>query len=131
VGNDSYRIYQNGHEIEPETMQKETQDAIDMLANLQLQVEPSRVSEIESKAKRVLTGLGFTEELMAKPISSLSGGWHMRAALATSLVQETDILILDEPTNFLDLLGIIWLQRYLQSLEDSPDAPTLIVVSHD
>ena len=55
----------------------------------------------------------------------------MRMALATALLQETDILILDEPTNFLDLLGILWLQRYLQSLEDSPDAPTLILVSHD
>lgn len=55
----------------------------------------------------------------------------MRTALAIALLQETDILILDEPTNFLDLLGIIWLQRYLQSLEDSPDPPTLILVSHD
>lgn len=55
----------------------------------------------------------------------------MRKALATVLLQETDILILDEPTNFLDLLGIIWLQRYLQSLEDLPDPPTLILVSHD
>lgn len=55
----------------------------------------------------------------------------MRTALATVLLQNTDILILDEPTNFLDLLGIIWLQRYLQSLEDAPDAPTLILVSHD
>lgn len=55
----------------------------------------------------------------------------MRTALAIALLQETDILILDEPTNFLDLLGIIWLQRYLQSLEDLPDPPTLILVSHD
>ena len=55
----------------------------------------------------------------------------MRSALATALLQETDILILDEPTNFLDLLGIIWLQRYLQSLEDLADPPTLILVSHD
>jgi ATPase subunit of ABC transporter with duplicated ATPase domains len=55
----------------------------------------------------------------------------MRASLATALLQETDILILDEPTNYLDLLGIIWLQKYLQMLEEAPDAPTLILVSHD
>lgn len=55
----------------------------------------------------------------------------MRTALATALLQETDILILDEPTNYLDLLGIIWLQRYLQSLESLPEPPTLILVSHD
>jgi ATPase subunit of ABC transporter with duplicated ATPase domains len=58
----------------------------------------------------------------------------MRTALATALLQEdTDILILDEPTNYLDLLGIIWLQRYLQSLSALPDPPppTLILVSHD
>jgi len=59
----------------------------------------------------------------------------MRKALATALLQETDILILDEPTNFLDLFGIMWLQRYLQSIsaDPSPDnpPPTLIVVSHD
>ena len=102
-----------------------------MLADLQLQVEPSRLAENESRAKNILTGLGFSDSYMQKPVSSLSGGWHMRAALAASLLQETDILILDEPTNFLDLLGIIWLQRYLNSLQDSPSAPTLILVSHD
>lgn len=102
-----------------------------MLADLQIQVEPSRVSEIETKARRILSGLGFTEAIMEKPLSSLSGGWHMRASLATVLLQEADILILDEPTNFLDLLGIIWLQKYLESLDDADKPPTLILVSHD
>jgi len=68
---------------------------------------------------------------MSRPISSLSGGWAMRAALAVALLQDSDILILDEPTNYLDLLGIIWLQRYLQTLDSLPDPPTLVLVSHD
>lgn len=102
-----------------------------MLAELQVQVEPSKLADIESRANRILSGLGFSEAYKSKPVSELSGGWKMRTALAIALLQETDILILDEPTNFLDLLGIIWLQRYLQSFEDSPDAPTLILVSHD
>lgn len=118
-------------EISAETLEAETQEAIDMLADLQLRIEPSRMSEIEARAKKILAGLGFTETYMEKPVKSLSGGWRMRAALATALLQETDILILDEPTNFLDLLGIIWLQRHLESLQDAPEPPTLILVSHD
>lgn len=55
----------------------------------------------------------------------------MRAALASTLLEEADILVLDEPTNFLDMLGIVWLQRYLISLSDNRISPTLIVVSHD
>ncbi|KAJ4389997.1 hypothetical protein N0V93_007470 [Gnomoniopsis smithogilvyi] len=113
------------------TVEAAVQEATDMLADLQLQLEPSKLSDIEARAKKILTGLGFSETYMSKPVSELSGGWGMRTALAGVLLQDTDILILDEPTNFLDLLGIIWLQRYLQSLEDSPDPPTLILVSHD
>ncbi|KAI1273357.1 ABC transporter [Xylaria sp. FL0933] len=122
---------QKDEEISPETLAKETSEAAEMLAELQLQVEPSKMAEVESRAKKLLTGLGFSEAGMGKPVSSLSGGWKMRTALAAALLQETDILILDEPTNFLDLLGILWLQRYLTALGESADAPTLIVVSHD
>lgn len=125
------RLEQPNDDISADALKAETQEAIDLLADLQLQVEPTRLSEIETKAKKILSGLGFTESLMAQPVSSLSGGWLMRTALTTALLQETDILILDEPTNFLDLLGIIWLQRYLQSLDDLPDPPTLILVTHD
>ncbi|KAH6996314.1 ABC transporter [Ilyonectria sp. MPI-CAGE-AT-0026] len=131
VAESSTVLEQANDDITSDTLQAETQEAIDMLADLQIQVDPSHVAETESQAKKILTGLGFSESLMAKPITSLSGGWHMRASLATALLQETDILILDEPTNFLDLLGIIWLQRYLQGLEDTDKAPTLILVSHD
>ncbi|KAI1351190.1 ABC transporter [Xylaria sp. FL0043] len=122
---------QKDEEISPETLAKETGEAAEMLAELQLQVEPSKMAEVEARATKLLTGLGFSEAGMGKPASSLSGGWKMRTALAAALLQETDILILDEPTNFLDLLGILWLQRYLTALGKSTDAPTLIVVSHD
>ncbi|KAL6881147.1 P-loop containing nucleoside triphosphate hydrolase protein [Trichoderma novae-zelandiae] len=118
-------------EISAEAVQAETQEAADMLADLQSQIEPSRLAQIEVQARSILTGLGFTEAYLEKPLSSLSGGWHMRTALASALLQEADILILDEPTNFLDLLGIVWLQRYLQSLADQEKPPTLILVSHD
>jgi ATPase subunit of ABC transporter with duplicated ATPase domains len=110
---------------------KETGEAADLLADLQLSIEPSKIAQVESEAKRLLTGLGFSELSMKKRVSSLSGGWKMRTSLAVALIQETDILILDEPTNFLDLLGILWLQRYLESLAESATSPTLILVSHD
>ncbi|GAW26715.1 putative ABC transporter [Rosellinia necatrix] len=122
---------QKDEDISPETLARETSEAADLLADLQLSIEPSRMAEVESRAKRLLTGLGFTEATMLKAVSSLSGGWRMRTSLASALLQDTDILILDEPTNFLDLLGILWLQRYLTALGESADAPTLILVSHD
>ncbi|GAB0146406.1 hypothetical protein EsHS_00006808 [Epichloe bromicola] len=124
-------INQPGNEITPEILQRETQEAADTLAVLQMQVEPSRLAQVESKAKAILAGLGFSHEGMAKPISSMSGGWHMRAALAAALLQDADILMLDEPTNFLDLLGIVWLQRYLQNLAKGDKPPIVVVVSHD
>ncbi|KAI0967604.1 ABC transporter [Xylaria arbuscula] len=122
---------QKDEEISPETLAKETGEAAEMLADLQLQIEPAKMAEVEARAKKLLTGLGFSEAAMLKSVSSLSGGWRMRTALAATLLQEADILILDEPTNFLDLLGILWLQRYLTAQGESGDAPTLILVSHD
>ncbi|KAI0489508.1 ABC transporter [Xylaria cf. heliscus] len=122
---------QKDEEISPETLAKETSEAAEMLADIQISIEPSKLAEVESRAKKLLTGLGFTEAAMLKPVSSLSGGWKMRTSLAAALLEETDILILDEPTNFLDLLGILWLQRYLTTLGESTDPPTLILVSHD
>lgn len=124
-------VEQAEEDISPETLQLEIQEAADMLADLELQIEPTKLTEIETRAKKILLGLGFTDESMLKPLSSLSGGWHMRASLAVALLQEVDILILDEPTNFLDLLGIIWLQKHLEALDDADKPPTLIVVSHD
>ncbi|KAI2635012.1 P-loop containing nucleoside triphosphate hydrolase protein [Xylaria nigripes] len=122
---------QKDEQISPETLAEEITEAAELLAELQLSIEPCKLAEVESRAKRLLTGLGFSERAMQKPVLSLSGGWRMRSSLAAVLLQETDILILDEPTNFLDLLGILWLQLYLTTLGESADPPTLILVSHD
>lgn len=119
--------------IDTETLHKETEEALNMMADLQIQVEPTRIAEIEAAAKKILAGLGFSESDMQRRVSTLSGGWTMRTALASALLSasETDILILDEPTNYLDLLGIMWLQAHLQALDDMESPPTLILVSHD
>jgi ATPase subunit of ABC transporter with duplicated ATPase domains len=124
-------LEQTEDDISPDTIQAETMEATDLLTELQAQVEPSRMAEIETQARKILTGLGFDDAQMDKPVNSLSGGWVMRTNLATALLSETDILILDEPTNFLDLLGIMWLQRHLEMIEETAHPPTLILVSHD
>ncbi|KAI0132118.1 ABC transporter [Xylariales sp. AK1849] len=122
---------QRDEEITPDALAREASDAADMLAELELQIEPSKIAKTESRAKKILTGLGFTDAYMQKQVSSLSGGWKMRTALAAALLQDTDVLILDEPTNFLDLFGIMWLQQHLTAMAEAPDSPTLILVSHD
>ena len=86
---------------------------------------------LETRARAILTALGFSETTIAKPIPTLSGGWRMRAALARALLQKADLLILDEPTNFLDLRAIIWLQSHLLALRDSEAGTTVLLVSHD
>ena len=74
----------------------------------------------------VLTKLGFSEAHRHRPVDQLSGGWRNRAALAKLLLGEPDVLLMDEPTNFLDVEGLQWLERWFQKLRGS-----LIVISHD
>ena len=79
-----------------------------------------------ARASRILAGLGFPEETQHRPLSSFSGGWRMRVALAALLFSEPDLLLLDEPSNHLDLEAALWLEAFLKSYRRS-----LIVVSHE
>jgi len=79
-----------------------------------------------ARASRIIAGLGFTEEAQHRPLSSFSGGWRMRVALAALLFSEPDLLLLDEPSNHLDLEAALWLESFLKSYRRS-----LIVVSHE
>jgi len=80
----------------------------------------------ESRASRLLHGLGFAADEFAKPVKEFSGGWRMRLNLARALMCRSDILLLDEPTNHLDLPAILWLERWLKRY-----AGILLVISHD
>jgi ATP-binding cassette subfamily F protein 3 len=77
-------------------------------------------------AEKILLGLGFKPEEFDKPMSSLSGGWKMRAALASLLYQNPDLLLLDEPTNHLDVPSVHWLEEFLQSYKGG-----MVLICHD
>ena len=80
----------------------------------------------EGRIAQILTGLGFNNEDLTRPVSDFSGGWRMRLSLAGALFQHSDILLLDEPTNHLDLEASIWLENHLSAYKG-----TLILISHD
>lgn len=78
------------------------------------------------EAEKILAGLGFTDTDFLRPVASLSGGWKMRAALASLLYQQPDLLLLDEPTNHLDIPSIRWLEQFLRGFKGA-----MVLVSHD
>src|SRR3954470_14856547 len=82
--------------------------------------------EVETKAKKILRGLGYRDTDFDRKAKEMSGGWIMRARLARLLVIEPDLLLLDEPTNHLDLLSLLWLQNYLKNYFGA-----LLLISHD
>ena len=100
--------------------------------------DPDRLGEIHerlnaidahtapSRAARILVGLGFDEEAQHRPLDSFSGGWRMRVALASLLFSQPDLLLLDEPSNHLDLEAVLWLEDFLKSYP-----ATIVLVSHE
>ncbi|TCP34290.1 ABC-F family ATP-binding cassette domain-containing protein [Sphingomonas sp. BK235] len=79
-----------------------------------------------ARAAQILIGLGFDEEMQQRPLDSFSGGWKMRVALAALLFSQPDLLLLDEPSNHLDLEAVMWLEDFLKSYP-----ATIVVVSHE
>ena len=80
----------------------------------------------DARATRILSGLGFDEAMQSQPLDSFSGGWKMRVALGALLFSAPDLLLLDEPSNHLDLEATLWLENFLKSY-----AGTLIIISHE
>jgi ATPase subunit of ABC transporter with duplicated ATPase domains len=81
---------------------------------------------LEGRAREVLAGLGFSQEMMDGDVGALSGGWKMRVALARILLMRPDVMLLDEPSNHLDLESLIWLEEFLKGYEGA-----LLMTSHD
>jgi ATPase subunit of ABC transporter with duplicated ATPase domains len=81
---------------------------------------------LDGRAREVLAGLGFSQEMMEGDVGKLSGGWKMRVALARILLMRPDAMLLDEPSNHLDLESLIWLEHFLKAYEGA-----LLMTSHD
>lgn len=96
------------------------------MGELQSQFEHLGGYLLETRVKAALGGLGFDIAAFNRPFRSFSGGWRMRAELARILASMPDLLLLDEPSNYLDLPAVEWLQRFLRSFEG-----TLLLISHD
>jgi len=110
-----------------ESADKATSDAANKrLKEVYAELQAIGADSAEARARRILSGLGFTIEMQSRPTKNFSGGWRMRVSLARALFMEPTLLLLDEPTNHLDLNAVIWLDNYLQQWKK-----TLLVVSHD
>jgi ATPase subunit of ABC transporter with duplicated ATPase domains len=81
---------------------------------------------LEGRAREVLDGLGFSQEMMDGDVGKLSGGWKMRVALGRILLMHPDVMLLDEPSNHLDLESLIWLEQFLAGYDGA-----LLMTSHD
>jgi ATP-binding cassette, subfamily F, member 3 len=96
------------------------------MGELYAQLADADAYTARSRAERLLTGLGFGQEELERPVSSFSGGWRMRLNLAQALMCPSELMLLDEPTNHLDLDAILWLEEWLKRYRG-----TLVVISHD
>jgi ATP-binding cassette subfamily F protein 3 len=104
---------------------EQTRDGM-AIGHLHARLEEIGAWEAESRAARLLTGLGFSQQDLQRPVSDFSGGWQMRLNLARALMCRSDLLLLDEPTNHLDLDAVIWLEQWLKQYDGA-----LIMISHD
>lgn len=104
----------------------EMEDIIARYGEVQHRFEELDGYALDGRAREALSGLGFSQEMMEGDVGALSGGWKMRVALARILLMRPDVMLLDEPSNHLDLESLIWLEHFLRDYEG-----TLLMTSHD
>ncbi|MEQ1669574.1 MAG: ABC-F family ATP-binding cassette domain-containing protein [Hyphomicrobium sp.] len=104
----------------------EMEDIIERYGEVQGRFEELGGYALEGRAREVLAGLSFSQEKMDGDVGALSGGWKMRVALARILLMRPDVMLLDEPSNHLDLESLIWLEQFLKGYDGA-----LMMTSHD
>lgn len=104
----------------------EMDEIIERYGEVQARYEELDGYALEGRAREVLDGLSFSQEMMDGDVSKLSGGWKMRVALARILLMRPDVMLLDEPSNHLDLESLIWLEDFLKNYDGA-----LLMTSHD
>ncbi|CAN7274082.1 ABC-F family ATP-binding cassette domain-containing protein [Bradyrhizobium sp. LjRoot220] len=105
---------------------EEMEDIIARYGEVQHRFEELDGYALDGRAREALSGLGFSQEMMEGDVGALSGGWKMRVALARILLMRPDVMLLDEPSNHLDLESLIWLEQFLRGYEGA-----LLMTSHD
>lgn len=126
LGEMEHEIHALEHTLSLTEEESERARLLRRVGEVQTEFEHLGGYEIESRVKVSLGGLGFPVEAFDKPFKSFSGGWQMRAELSRVLASHPDLLLLDEPSNYLDLPAVEWLQRFLKGYEG-----TLMLISHD
>jgi ATPase subunit of ABC transporter with duplicated ATPase domains len=111
--------------VDPDRLD-EMDTIIERYGEVQARYEELDGYALDGRAREVLAGLNFTPEMMDGDVGALSGGWKMRVALARILLMRPDALLLDEPSNHLDLESLIWLEAFLKNYEGA-----LLMTSHD
>src|ERR1700676_945685 len=109
-----------------DTGRADMDDIIARYGEVQARFEELDGYALEGRAREVLAGLSFSQEMMDGDVGALSGGWKMRVALARILLMRPDAMLLDEPSNHLDLESLIWLEQFLRGYEGA-----LLMTSHD
>ena len=104
----------------------EMEEIIERYGEVQARFEELDGYALDGRAREVLAGLSFSQEMMDGDVGALSGGWKMRVALARILLMRPDVMLLDEPSNHLDLESLIWLEQFLKGYEGA-----LMMTSHD
>ena len=104
----------------------EMEKVLNQLGDFQTDFEKLGGYDLDTRAKEIITGLGIMPYDHDRDVSMFSGGWRMRIALAKILIQVPDVILLDEPTNYLDLESIVWLEEWLKSFKGA-----VLMTSHD
>jgi ATPase subunit of ABC transporter with duplicated ATPase domains len=104
----------------------EIEQLVDRYGHAQARFDELGGYALEARAREILAGLGFAQDVMDGDVGALSGGWKMRVALARILLMKPDAMLLDEPTNHLDIESIIWLEKFLKEYQGA-----LVITSHD
>lgn len=99
---------------------------VERFGEVQARFEELGGYELDARARETLAGLGFSQEMMDGDVGMLSGGWKMRVALARILLMRPDVMLLDEPSNHLDIESIIWLEAFLKNYDGA-----LMMTAHD
>ena len=114
-----------GEEDDGMTLDEKQEILMEMLTNTYERLDALDADTAETRARSILTGLGFTHAMQSKPTGDFSGGWRMRVSLARALFIQPTLLLLDEPTNHLDMEAVIWLEDYLSKWDK-----ILLLISH-